>query len=41
MDSCGDVVFPKDESSAIALIQRADDAMYAAKEHKSGVAFAQ
>jgi diguanylate cyclase (GGDEF)-like protein len=39
--SIGISVFPKDGASAIALIQRADDAMYAAKAHKSGVAFAQ
>jgi diguanylate cyclase (GGDEF)-like protein len=39
--SIGISVFPKDGASSIALIQRADDAMYAAKEHKSGVAFAQ
>jgi diguanylate cyclase (GGDEF)-like protein len=39
--SIGISVFPKDGASANALIRRADDAMYAAKEHKSGVAFAQ
>ncbi len=39
--SIGIAVFPKDGASAIALIQRADDAMYGAKEQKSGFAFAQ
>ncbi len=39
--SIGISVFPKDGASAIALIQRADEAMYAAKAHKRGVAFAQ
>jgi diguanylate cyclase len=39
--SIGISVFPKDGASAAALIQRADDAMYAAKENKSGFAFAQ
>jgi diguanylate cyclase len=39
--SIGISVFPKDGDSADALIARADDAMYRAKEGKSGVAFAQ
>lgn len=39
--SIGISVFPKDGASAAALIQRADDAMYGAKENKSGFAFAQ
>jgi diguanylate cyclase len=39
--SIGISVFPKDGVSATALIQRADDAMYGAKENKSGFAFAQ
>ncbi|MGD0504736.1 MAG: GGDEF domain-containing protein [Steroidobacteraceae bacterium] len=39
--SIGIAVFPKDGDSSIALIQRADDAMYGAKEKRSGVAFAQ
>jgi diguanylate cyclase (GGDEF)-like protein len=38
--SIGISVFPKDGASATALIQRADDAMYGAKENKSGFAFA-
>jgi diguanylate cyclase len=38
--SIGISVFPKDGASAAALIQRADEAMYAAKENKSGFAFA-
>jgi diguanylate cyclase (GGDEF)-like protein len=39
--SIGISVFPKDGASAAALIQRADEAMYGAKENKSGFAFAQ
>jgi diguanylate cyclase len=39
--SIGISVFPKDGASAAALINRADQAMYAAKESKSGFAFAQ
>jgi GGDEF domain-containing protein len=39
--SIGISVFPKDGASAATLIQRADDAMYGAKEHKTGFAFAQ
>ena len=39
--SIGVSVFPKDGASAAALITRADDAMYGAKENKSGVGFAQ
>jgi diguanylate cyclase (GGDEF)-like protein len=39
--SIGISVFPKDGASATALIKRADEAMYGAKEHKSGFAFAQ
>jgi diguanylate cyclase len=39
--SIGISVFPKDGASATALIQRADDAMYGAKKHRSGFAFAQ
>jgi len=39
--SIGISVFPKDGASAAALIQRADSAMYGAKENKSGFAFAQ
>jgi diguanylate cyclase len=39
--SIGISVFPKDGASAAALINRADEAMYAAKESKSGFAFAQ
>ena len=39
--SIGISVFPKDGASAAALIQRADDAMYGAKESKSGFAFAE
>jgi diguanylate cyclase (GGDEF)-like protein len=38
--SIGISVFPKDGSTAASLIKRADDAMYVAKEHKSGFAFA-
>ena len=38
--SIGISVFPKDGASAAALIQRADDAMYGAKENQSGFAFA-
>jgi len=38
--SIGISVFPKDGASAAALITRADEAMYAAKESKSGFAFA-
>ena len=34
-------MFPKDGASVAALIKRADEAMYWAKEHKSGFAFAQ
>jgi diguanylate cyclase len=34
-------MFPKDGASAAALIKRADEAMYRAKENKSGFAFAQ
>jgi diguanylate cyclase (GGDEF)-like protein len=34
-------LFPKDGTSAAALIKRADEAMYWAKENKSGFAFAQ
>jgi diguanylate cyclase len=34
-------MFPKDGASAAALIKRADEAMYCAKENKSGFAFAQ
>jgi diguanylate cyclase (GGDEF)-like protein len=39
--SIGISVFPKDGASAAALITRADDAMYGAKENRSGVEFAQ
>jgi diguanylate cyclase (GGDEF)-like protein len=39
--SIGISVFPKDGDSAAALIERADEAMYGAKENKSGFAFAQ
>lgn len=39
--SIGISVFPKDGTSAAALIKRADEAMYGAKENKSGFAFAQ
>src|ERR1700689_1242017 len=39
--SIGISVFPKDGASASALIKRADEAMYGAKENKSGFAFAQ
>jgi diguanylate cyclase len=39
--SIGISVFPKDGASAAALIKRADEAMYVAKENKSGFAFAQ
>jgi diguanylate cyclase len=39
--SIGISVFPKDGASSAALIQRADEAMYGAKENKSGFAFAQ
>jgi diguanylate cyclase (GGDEF)-like protein len=39
--SIGISVFPKDGDSAAALIKRADEAMYGAKENKSGFAFAQ
>jgi diguanylate cyclase len=39
--SIGISVFPKDGASAPVLIKRADDAMYGAKENKSGFAFAQ
>jgi diguanylate cyclase len=39
--SIGISVFPKDGDSVAALLKRADDAMYRAKENKSGVAFAQ
>jgi diguanylate cyclase (GGDEF)-like protein len=38
--SIGISVFPKDGVSAAALIKRADEAMYGAKESKSGFAFA-
>jgi diguanylate cyclase (GGDEF)-like protein len=38
--SIGISVFPKDGASAAALIKRADEAMYGAKENKSGFAFA-
>jgi diguanylate cyclase (GGDEF)-like protein len=39
--SIGISVFPKDGASAAALIERADEAMYGAKENRSGFAFAQ
>jgi diguanylate cyclase len=39
--SIGVALFPKDGVSAAALIKRADEAMYGAKESKSGFAFAQ
>jgi diguanylate cyclase len=39
--SIGISVFPKDGASAATLIKRADEAMYGAKENKSGFAFAQ
>ena len=39
--SIGISEFPKDGDSAAALIKSADEAMYAAKENKSGFAFAQ
>jgi diguanylate cyclase (GGDEF)-like protein len=39
--SIGISVFPKDGDSAATLIKRADEAMYGAKENKSGFAFAQ
>jgi diguanylate cyclase (GGDEF)-like protein len=39
--SIGISLYPKDGASANALIQRADAAMYAVKEDKSGFAFAQ
>jgi diguanylate cyclase (GGDEF)-like protein len=39
--SIGISVFPKDGASAAELIRRADEAMYVAKENKSGFAFAQ
>ena len=39
--SIGISVFPKDGDSAAELINRADEAMYGAKENKSGFAFAQ
>jgi diguanylate cyclase (GGDEF)-like protein len=38
--SIGISVFPQDGATATALIQRADEAMYGAKEDKSGIAFA-
>ncbi len=38
--SIGISVFPKDGASAPELIRRADDAMYVAKQNKSGFAFA-
>ena len=38
--SIGISVFPKDGDTAAALIKRADEAMYEAKENKSGFAFA-
>ena len=38
--SIGISVFPKDGASAAELIRRADEAMYVAKENKSGFAFA-
>jgi diguanylate cyclase (GGDEF)-like protein len=39
--SIGISVFPQDGASVAALIKRADEAMYGAKENKSGFAFAQ
>jgi diguanylate cyclase (GGDEF)-like protein len=39
--SIGISVFPRDGATASALISRADEAMYGAKEGKSGYAFAQ
>jgi diguanylate cyclase (GGDEF)-like protein len=39
--SIGISMFPKDGATAAALIKRADEAMYGAKENKSGFAFAQ
>jgi diguanylate cyclase (GGDEF)-like protein len=39
--SIGISVFPRDGATASALIKRADEAMYGAKEDKSGYAFAQ
>lgn len=39
--SIGISVFPKDGASAAELIRRADEAMYVAKENKSGFVFAQ
>ena len=39
--SIGISVFPNNGSSAVALIKRADEAMYGAKESRSGFAFAQ
>ena len=38
--SIGISIFPKDGTTAIALIKSADQAMYGAKENKSGYAFA-
>jgi diguanylate cyclase (GGDEF)-like protein len=38
--SIGISLFPKDGATAAALIRRADDAMYGAKESRSGFAFA-
>jgi diguanylate cyclase (GGDEF)-like protein len=39
--SIGISVFPRDGATAAALITCADEAMYGAKENKSGIAFAQ
>jgi diguanylate cyclase (GGDEF)-like protein len=39
--SIGISIFPKDGASAAALIERADEAMYWAKDNRSGFAFAQ